>query len=132
MPLQENYERIAERALDAAQHLSAASIQESMAFYTYHAFESIGAALISSSSRNIPRSHRGKLNQFMTIAQARTYRFAVAQLSIQLQNLRNRCLYPIMQPDGTAQQPEEVLTLAQAQRLLQRVRGIITRIRRDL
>ncbi len=132
MPLQENYERIAERALDAAQHLSAASIQESMAFYAYHAFESIGAALISSRGRIIPRSHQGKLNQFVTIAAQRTYRFAVAQLSIQLQNLRNQCLYPIMQPDGTVQRPEEVLTLAQAQRLLQRVRGIITRIRRDL
>lgn len=132
MCFQEDYERIAERAVDAAQHLSAVSIQESMTFYAYHAFESIGAALISSSSRHIPRSHLRKLNQFVAVARLRRYGTDVAQLSIQLQNLRNQCLYPIKQPGGTAQRPEEVLTLPQAQRLLQRVRGIVTRIRRDL
>jgi len=103
-----------------------------MMFYAYHAFESIGAAFISSFGRNVPRSHQRKLNQFVAITQSRRYGIAVAQLSIQLQNLRNQCLYPIMQPDGTAQRPEAVLTMAQAQRLLQRVRGIVIRVQRDL
>jgi len=132
VPLQDDYERIAERTLDAAQYLSAAGIQESVAFYAYHAFESIGAALMSAFGENVPRSHQRKLNQFVAIARSRRYRPAVAQLAIQLQNLRNQCLYPTVQPDGTVQRPEDILTLIQAQRLLQRVTGIVTRVRRDL
>ena len=90
MPLQGSYERIAERALNAAQHLFAASIQESMTFYAYHAFESIGAALISSFGRTVPRSHQRKLNQFVAITQSRRYGIAVAQLSMPISDYATR------------------------------------------
>ena len=132
MPFPDSYIQVAERYTTGSQAGMDAGVQESGAFQAYHAFESTRGALATSRGHNYPRSHVRKLNMFTNLSNGRSYGIAVAQLAIQLNALRNRCLYPEEMPDGSIEEPRNRITEPQARRLLQRVRGILNRVRRDV
>lgn len=132
MTLANEFARTAERSFQSGRHLQEHEIQESVGFYAYHAFESIGSALIASRNRQVPRRHVAKLNTFTALSRGRGYGLPVSQLVIRLASLRSQFLYPEQQPDGSIRRPEDVITIRQAQELVRRVGGIIRGVSRDL
>jgi hypothetical protein len=123
-----SYQRIARRSLMASDSLLQNSNQENAAFMAYHAFESTGCAL--SDSLNLPVgggvSHSTKIKLFNHAARRVGKQQRVAALTVELKNLRNTLLYPLVdnqnQPIRT---PEQVITLIQARKLKGRVQGIV-------
>lgn len=132
MPLSHAYIEIAERYLISADSSLNSGIHESATFQAYHAFESTGGALAVSAGRYYPMPHTRKLNVFTVASNGRPYAIAVAQLAIQLNALRNRCLYPEETPDGVVIRPRNRLTQSQAVRIWSRVKGIFNRVRNDI
>ena len=129
MPLSHAYIEIAERYLISADSSLNSGIHESATFQAYHAFESTGGALAVSAGRYYPMP---QLNVFTVASNGRPYAIAVAQLAIQLNALRNRCLYPEETPDGVVIRPRNRLTQSQAVRIWSRVKGIFNRVRNDI
>jgi hypothetical protein len=123
--------RVSERALDAAEATNGRGIQEKAAFLAYHAFESSGAALCYSRGvRYHPLPHSEKINRFNRTARPERFGTRVTQLAIELQSLGNRCLYPRALGTGRVEQPENVITRAQATRLIARVRSLASAVTR--
>jgi len=128
------YMRIAERSIKSAETLCDV-IQESSAFCSYHAFESLGGALCRHLGFHYPKGHIKKLNQFVARASAVDNRFqkSVSLLNIVLVSLdRNKLLYPAPLPDGSVDLPENRLRSSDASDLMKRVRGIMTKLQRFL
>lgn len=125
--------RVANRFLDAARASLAAGLREVSGFCSYHAFESIGGAVCAVRNRVYSqRSHRKKLNQFLSASNAFQFSHAVARVNILLASVRNNCLYPEPLPNGTMRLPEHTITDADAQLLVNRVAGIIGTIVRQI
>jgi hypothetical protein len=122
VPNPDIYRRISERFLQVA-NITCIPVWEGSGFASYHAFESIGAAWIRHRGRNVPMSHRAKLNAFRTLAPA-AHRHSIAGVAIAVNALRNRMLYPVQVGGGAYDRPENQFTPAQAQQLRQRVDGI--------
>ena len=132
MPLSQAYIEIAERYLISADSSLNSGIHESATFQDYHAFESTGGALAVSTGRYYPTPHTRKLNIFTVASNGRPYAIAVAQLAIQLNALRNRCLYPEETPGGVVIRPRNRLTQSQAVRIWRWVKDIFNRVRNDI
>jgi hypothetical protein len=128
--LKDAYLEVCERSLEAADASSSAGIHEKACFLAYHAFESVGGALAASKKVKYPNAHQGKINQFMRLAKATPHRYAVGRLAIQLSSLRNLCLYPVKQADGSARSPSSSISKSNAAKLLKEVRGVVTRVRK--
>lgn len=126
-----SYLRIVQRSLDAADAVLAQALQEKAGFLAYHGFESLGGALCSRRGIPYPRSHPGKLRQFVAASKQDRFGFAAAQLMIELIALRNMLLYPEQLP-GKVRRPEEIITVAQARRLVGRVRTLSRQVQRAL
>lgn len=96
MPLEDDYQRVARRSLDASDAALNAGIQEKSAFLSYHAFESTGCALSIVEGQPVgPRvRHNDKIRNF-TIAARRRGRggHTVAGVAVSLASIRNSLLY---------------------------------------
>lgn len=123
------YNEIAERYLEAANASIVEDLPESAGFLTYHAFESAGGALVTHLHLDYPRSHKGKLNQFVQAATRLGQGLNVAMLAVKLASSRNKFLYPEALPDGTVMRPRNFITRTQATNLRNRVRGIVHWVR---
>ena len=126
--LRDAFFRVAKRALDGADRLCAARIQEKAGFLAYHAFESCGGAFCH--SRGIlyhPASHPEKIRRFVVAARQEKYAREAAVLAAEVQSLRNAFLYPRV-VHGVIGMPEESITCAQASRLTARMRGFQARV----
>jgi hypothetical protein len=127
--LERAYLRIASRALDAADAAADAGVQEKCGFLSYHAFESTGGAYCASRGVQYhPASHRQKIERFVHQAKGEQFAASVAQLAIEVSSLRNRLLYPVAYPDGSADVPENRISAAKAKRLAGRVRALTGRV----
>jgi hypothetical protein len=123
------YLRISERALAAADAAIAHTVQEKAGFLAYHAFESMGGAMCA--SRGVayhPANHRQKLQRFVTAVRQERFALAAAQLASEVASLRNAFLYPRILQTGSIGMPEQVITTAQATRLVGRVRTLGGRV----
>ncbi len=134
---------MADRCLVVAQAILAMvpPIQEAVGFYTYHAFESLGGALLSANGLEPSWKHPDKINEFVTFAGANGYAFAadVAAIAIQLQSIkciyshkegRDELLYPTRKPGGgLSSVPYDWFTVAQATTLLNDVMTLANSIR---
>ncbi|MFV3350786.1 hypothetical protein [Aeromonas veronii] len=129
MALKDRYQQIAKRSLTAANDTR--KRQEKSGFHSYHAFESIGCALIEHVGGNAGRgvSHQTKINNFSTEAQSHlnaTDAKRVSDLTVLLGNLRNDFLYPVWnQTTSDFDSPEATITEAQAQELRKQVKLVV-------
>ena len=124
----EAYLEVAERSLKAAQATIQAHLHEKAAFMAYHAFESAGGAFCAARGVAYPVSHEKKLNVFKASARLERFGLQVAELSVLVASLRNRCLYPTVTGSGEVHTPQSQLTAAEARRLLGRVRALVDRV----
>ena len=121
----EAYLKVASRAVEASEKLVNENHQESSAFYSYHAYESLGGATCSSVGVNYSFSHRRKINQFMVAARQIGIAHGVGRVGIIMASIdRNLCLYPKKETDGNYSLPETKLTKSDAKDLLRRVKGL--------
>lgn len=126
------YLKIAGRALDAAAACSDARVHEKAGFLAYHGFESAGGAYCEHHGTTYPKSHKRKVQEFVAAVKRERFGKAVAQLAIELASVRNLLLYPRVRPDGSVCLPEDVITAAQARRLVGRLRALVGQVGRDL
>ena len=128
----EIYIDLAQRAISAGAAATDKSAHEYGGFLAYHAFESTGGALCKSRGIIYPRSHNRKINTFVCHA----YRFGighqVAAAAIRIASIRNDCLYPIPQPDGSHIHPKHNLSATIVKEMLRKARGIIRIVNRLL
>jgi hypothetical protein len=128
MPLEDDYQRVARRSLDASDAVLNEGIQESSAFLSYHAFESTGCALSVVAGLSVgPRvRHNDKIRNFTLAAHRRGRGHIVAGIAVSLASIRNNLLYPVHDlVAGVVTRPENAITEAQARRLQTRVRGVV-------
>ncbi|MCI0559020.1 MAG: hypothetical protein MN733_11030 [Nitrososphaera sp.] len=128
MPLEDDYQRVARRSLDASAAALNARIQEKSAFLSYHAFESTGCALSVVAGLPVgPRvGHNDKIRNFTIAARRRGHGDTVAGVAVSLAGIRNSLLYPVQDlAMGIVRRPEDAITEAQARRLNARVRGVV-------
>ena len=135
MPVKTQYQRIAERAIEASEVLLGEELQEKAAFMAYHAFESTGCAL--SDHMGLPVganvSHFKKIKHFTNAAKKLRNGKAVAALAVTLSSLRNDLLYPIEnRSTGQVQIPEKAISLAQSKELKKRVKGLFNWVSKQL
>ena len=128
MPLEDDYQRVARRSLDASDASLNAGIHEKSAFLSYHSFESTGCAL--SVVAGLPVGphvrHNDKIRNFTIAAHQRGHGYTIAGVTVTLASIRNSLLYPIQDiATGIVTRPEDAITEAQARRLLARVRGVV-------
>jgi len=128
MPIEDDYQRVARRSLDASGAALNEGIQESSAFLSYHAFESTGCAL--SVVAHLPVGphvgHNDKIRNFSIAAHRRGQGPRVAGIAVSLAGIRNSLLYPVHDVvTGVVTRPENTITEAQARRLQARVRGVV-------
>jgi hypothetical protein len=125
----EAYIEVAERALIAADGALLGGIQEKASFLGYHAFESTGGAFCHSRSVPFPRGHRKKITTFTAAVLRERFGRTVAELAIAYGSLRNPLLYPFALQNGGIQRPQDVITTAQANRLLGRTKALLVRVK---
>ncbi|PZV27637.1 MAG: hypothetical protein DCF12_03500 [Snowella sp.] len=138
--MQEQYQNIAIRSLEAARINLESGIHEMAAFCCYHAYESSASALAA--SLNEPHgkgiTHGHKLNVFLKCVKKRTsvvgFRTKVSALNAKFLSLggskvpfRDRLLYPEQPTDNSEDVmiPENVITPEQVERLLQNVQEVV-------
>lgn len=119
------YIDLAERALSVGESASSKSVYEYGGFLAYHAFESTGGALCTSHGVRYPRSHNRKINTFVAQANRLGIGRQVASAAIRLASIRNDCLYPIAQPDGTHVHPKNQLNETNAKKILRTAKGVL-------
>ena len=124
------YLEITERSLEAAEAALAASIQEKAAFLSYHAFESLGGAWVTSRGNNYPRGHAAKLLSFANSVPQR-HRHSVGRLVIALSSLRNLMLYPDLST-GSVVRPQAQISISAARDQIKRVRGLLNKMRKSI
>lgn len=135
MALKNDYQRVAERSLDACDSTLVAQVQEKAAFLAYHAFESAGCALAGHMGLPVGPTikHPKKIKHFTEAARRLGKEKAVAALAVTLSSLRNDFLYPIENKTaGTWELPETKITQAQATELRKRVAGIVKWVGKSL
>jgi HEPN domain-containing protein len=133
MRLQDAYIETASRSIEIAEILADAGYQEGVAFYAYHAFESLGGALCDSYGELYPSGHTGKINTFMAVAHRCRIDISVGQVAMRVNSVRNQCLYPTEQiPDEAYQTPNQLIQPTDARDMLRRVKGIYRLIRRTI
>lgn len=124
------YMRVAERSLGAGSDAAGGGFQEKAGFLAYHAFESVGGALCEARGvRYHPASHHAKLSRFVQTARQERFARAAAALASQVGSLRSRALYPRSIGNGQIELPEDVITNAEARRLLGRIRALQQTVR---
>ena len=69
-----------------------------------------------------------KVDVFFRTARRERFARQVTQLAIEYRSLRNSLLYPKPLRDGTVQVPEDVITKAQATRLIGRTETLVGRV----
>lgn len=132
MALKYSYQKIANRSLSAANDTR--KRQEKSGFHSYHAFESIGCALIEHTGGNAGRgvSHQSKITNFSALANqhlAGPDATRVSELAVTLGNLRNDFLYPAWnQTTQGFDEPEDIITVSQAQELKKKVQLVVTSV----
>lgn len=136
MDLKDAYMEVAKRSLDSAEAALSANVQEAAGFHSYHAFESTGGALCASTGDAYPRDHTKKVNHFVHIANRRAFHPTIGQnvafVASLVSSIRNRCLYPEEQPDGSVRTPDQVLSLSDAKDLKKRVGGVYRKVAKHL
>ena len=133
MDLKDAYHKVARRSMESADTLLNRGIQESSAFYSYHAFESIGGALCESRGmRYHPLSHHNKINQFKLVAGRCGVGTGVAKVALIVASVRNGCLYPNQASGGAFETPDQHITVHAAGDMLRRVKGICRVVERVL
>lgn len=130
MSEQEIYVSIAERFLEGG-NAANGHAHELSGFACYHAFESVGGALVTNEGRHYPRIHHAKLNAFVACCHGKRFRFAVAALAIKLNALRNSFLYPTLNGSSWSH-PMKLMTPNQVKDLHRRVSGIVRTIRPEV
>jgi len=124
------YMRIAERSVIASKKLADDRKQESSAFFSYHAFESLGGALCAHLAMRYSLNHGAKINQFIAAAKRTRCEHGVARVAIIIGSVeRNKCLYPSVEGPGAYSLPESRLTSTDAKDLCRRVSGLVSKIR---
>ena len=126
------YLEIAERALSAAAGVFTKGVHEKATFLGYHAFESIGGAFCRSRGIAYPLGHKSKISRFAHEARHERYAIQVAKLAISYGSLRNMVLYPAVLAGGTVQVPKNVISDAQARRLIGRTDSLVKRVKPDV
>jgi hypothetical protein len=131
--LDEAYLDVVDRSLAAADILLAQGHHESAAFYAYHAFESLGAALCASRGVAYPKnSHVKKINVFRATASTVNHPIAynVNMVAVLVASVRNECLYPKdYGGSGSYDCPRVHITGPQAGDLIRRVKGVLRTLR---
>ncbi len=119
------YLRVAERSIDASAKLADQAHQEASAFYSYHAFESLGGAVCSHVGVTYSMSHRAKINQFLAASKRVGIEHGVKRVSIIIASIdRNMCLYPKKEAGNTFTLPEARILATDAKDLNRRVKGV--------
>jgi hypothetical protein len=127
------YFRVAERSIEASSELVIKNHQESSAFFSYHAFESLGGAVCSHVNVVYSMSHRAKINQFLTASKQIGIERGVNRVSIIMASIdRNMCLYPKKELNNYHSLPENRLSVADAKDLNKRVKGVSKIIQRAI
>jgi hypothetical protein len=130
--LRDAFLRIASRSLDAADASADRSVQEKAGFLAYHSFESCGGAFCNARGIHFhPLSHPEKIRRFVTGARSERYARQVAQLAAEVKSLRNAFLYP-RTINGAIAMPEDTITVAQARRLVGRLRSLAQRVEKSI
>lgn len=123
------YVEVAERSLSASEGALSKNIHEKATFLGYHAFESIGGAFCTHRGVAYPRGHGGKITKFVHESRHERYAQQVAQLAIAYGSLRNAVLYPAVTASGLVTEPKNVISDAQARRLLGRTETLVQKIK---
>jgi HEPN domain-containing protein len=125
------YVKVAERTLESAEALADNSLQETSAFCSYHAFESLGGAVCSHLGQRYPKGHNKKIGQFIVSSKRVGIAYSVSVLAIVMQSLgRNSLLYPNPLPNGDFEIPEQKLSITNARDLVRKVKGVKRKIDR--
>ena len=129
----EAYLEVAKRFIESCeQHIAnGINIQEVLGFKSYHAFESIGGAFNSHYGHNIPRSHAGKLNLFVSNARYNTQvnGRSIATITMILNSMRNKYLYPEVNGTGYIC-PKDQVSLTDVRNMIRKINGIIRQVER--
>lgn len=128
MPIENDYQRVARRSLDASNAALNAGVQEKSAFLSYHAFESTGCSLSVIEGMPVgPRvSHNNKIRNFTLAAHRRGYGHTVAGIAVSIAGIRNSLLYPVQDAvTGVVTRPEATITETQARSLYRRVQRVV-------
>jgi HEPN domain-containing protein len=145
--MQEQYQHIAIRTLEAARINLGSGIHEMDAFCCYHAYESSASALAA--SLNEPHgkgiTHGHKLNVFLKCVKKRTnvveLRRNVSTLNAKFLSsggskvpFRDRLLYPEQPTDNSEDVmiPENVITPEQVEQLLEDVQEVVNWVRQQI
>ena len=138
--MQEQYQHIALRTLEAARINLESGIHEMAAFCCYHAYESSASALAASLNKlhGKKSSHRNKLYVFVECVKRCTnvvdFHRKVSALNATFLSMggskvpfRDRLLYPEQPTDNSEDVmiPENVITPEQVERLLQNVQELV-------
>jgi HEPN domain-containing protein len=136
MNLKDGYLEVAERSLQSADANLLANMQESVAFYSYHTFESLGGALCSSVGVIYPKGHASKINQFKSTANNGGLKDKigrdVAVLATLVSSIRNKCLYPEELADGSVTLPKDYIDINDAKDMLRRIKGLHKKVKKQL
>jgi hypothetical protein len=130
----EIYLELSDRYITAALN-NVTSIHEAAGFESYHAFESLAGAYNSNFGYVVSRKHATKLHSFCSNYNkkiiTRIHPLTIAQLTIELVNLRNTFLYPIK--NGTHYiSPKETMTATQIKRKISIISSIISHFKKAL
>lgn len=116
------YREIAERHLEAARLVLEGGLPEIAIFHCYHAFESIACAALVQVGVAIPRRHQTKVERFLLTCRALPYGRGAAAVAVLIAPLRNRTLYPDLNPLAG---PQDSFSQRDAEDLVRRVGGIV-------
>jgi hypothetical protein len=126
MALENDYQRVAERALLASQVSIDNLIQEKAAFLAYHAFESTGSALCVHNGIDcgINVKHKNKIENFSRLA-LQIGGNNVAIVAMTIKGMRNKYLYPFENKiTGGIEKPEDQISIQDVQNLKNDIEGI--------
>ncbi|MEC9487441.1 MAG: hypothetical protein UMU76_08065 [Prosthecochloris sp.] len=127
------YLRVAERSIDASDELVKKDHQEASAFFSYHAFESLGGAVCSHVGLRYSLSHRAKISQFLAAAKTIGIKHGVKRVSIIMASIdRNMCLYPKKELGNHHSIPENRLNVSDAKDINKRIKGVNKVVRRAI
>lgn len=124
----EAYLEVSERALSASHGALDKRIHEKATFLGYHAFESLGGAFCAKKGTAYPKGHGSKINKFVSESKHDKFALHVAQLAIAYGYLRNAVLYPSVVSGGTVIAPKDIISDAQARRLIGRTETLKKKI----
>lgn len=127
MALENDYQRVAERALLASQVSIDNLIQEKAAFLAYHAFESTGSALCVHNGIDCGNKvrHVQKINNFTGLAAQIGGNNNIAIVAMTIKGMRNKYLYPFENKiTGVIDKPEDQISIQDVQNLKNDIQAI--------